>query len=177
LGRISPLKGTHIAIEVAQQCDIDLIIAGNVSAEEGASEYFQVEIAPRLSERIQWIGEVSDSQKAKLCGGALALLFPIQWPEPFGLVMIESMFCGTPVIAFGCGSVPEIVEHEKTGYIVRDVEEMVQAVSRVDQISRAACAKIARERFSASIMVGRYIDLYEKLLMSNNERACLQLAS
>ncbi|HWR52625.1 MAG TPA: glycosyltransferase family 4 protein [Bryobacteraceae bacterium] len=164
LGRISPIKGTHLAIEAAHKAGLDLVIAGNISAEPGGREYFQAQVAPKLNDRVRWVGEVTDTQKIELCGGALALLFPIEWPEPFGIVMIESMFCGTPVIAFNRGSVPEVVEQGKTGYVVETAEEMAAAAGRIGQISRGACARVARERFSRSVMVERYVEIYRELL-------------
>jgi glycosyltransferase involved in cell wall biosynthesis len=170
-GRISPLKGTHIAIEVARKCGLELIIAGNVSKEPGGPEYFRDRIAPELNHLIRWIGEVTDAEKAALYGGALALLVPIDWPEPFGLVMIESMLCGTPVIAFDCGSVPEIIEHGKTGYVVVTAEQMAAAVNSIDRISRAECARVARERYSAPVMVDEYLRIYKSLLTDNRAEA------
>ncbi len=160
LGRISPKKGTHIAIEIAQRCGVPLLIAGNVSNELGGLEYFESTIKPRFGADIKWIGEVGDLAKRQLYQGALALLFPIQWEEPFGLVMAESLACGTPVIALNRGSVKEIVEHGATGFIGTSVNDLVSSVKNVGTIQRMECRASAVARFSENAMVARYVDVY-----------------
>jgi glycosyltransferase involved in cell wall biosynthesis len=157
------MKGTHVAIDVAERCGLELIIAGNVSKEPGGFAYFRERVQPRLKGGIRWVGEVNDTEKGALCRGALALLFPVDCAEAFGLVMIEALSCGTPVIAFRRASVPEVIEHGKTGYVVEDAGEMEAAVGRIDQISRTACARIARERFSYRAMVTGYLQVYQEL--------------
>ena len=113
---------------------------------------------------MEFLGEIGDAEKAALLGGALALLFPIDWPEPFGLVMIESMACGTPVIAWNCGSVPEVIDDGVTGFIVKSEQEAIEAVGRVGAIDRRRVRKTFEERFSATEMARKYIDLYLRQL-------------
>jgi glycosyltransferase involved in cell wall biosynthesis len=116
---------------------------------------------------VEWIGEISDQEKDRFLGNAYALLFPIDWPEPFGLVMIEAMACGTPVIAYDRGSVPEVMEDEVTGFIVRDLDDAVKAVSRVRDLSRTRCREVFETRFAASRMAKDYINVYKGLIHSD----------
>ncbi len=161
--RISRDKRPDAAIETAKRTGLPLKIAGKVDSAD--RPYFEREIEPLLHHPlIDYLGEIHDSEKAKLIGDAMALLFPIDWPEPFGLVMIEAMACGTPVIARRCGSVPEVVTEGVTGFIVNTIEEMVEAVKRIDRIDRKRCLLSARERFSAETMAGGYEAVYKKLL-------------
>ena len=126
--------------------------------------YFREEIEPLLDHPlVEYVGEIGDAEKQAALGDALALLFPIDWPEPFGLTMIESMACGTPVIAFRCGSVPEVVEHGLTGYVVDSVDEAVEAVRALDRLDRAAVRRRFEERFTAERMARDYVALYERL--------------
>jgi len=163
LGRISPEKRPDLAIEVATRVGLPLKIAAKVDAVD--QEYFDRTIKPMLARPgVEYIGEIDDVQKSEFLGNALALLFTIEWPEPFGLVMIESMACGTPVIARPYGSVREIIRHGVTGYIAHEIEEMVAAVKSVEKISRQACRAEFEQRFSVEVMAARYEMLYEHLL-------------
>jgi glycosyltransferase involved in cell wall biosynthesis len=160
--RLSREKRPDLAIEVARKSGIPLKLAGKV--DEVDRRYFSEEIEPLLDDPlIEYIGEIGD-EKTEFLGDALALIFPIDWPEPFGLVMIESLACGTPVIARPCGSVPEIIQHGRTGFIVDTVEQMVEAVKRVDRIDRGLCVETVQERFSASVMAARYESVYRELV-------------
>lgn len=166
LGRIAPVKAPHLAIAVAKKLGMRLIIAGNVSRETGAQEYFDQAIAPQLNDRIQWFGEVDDEQKLDLLKGALALLFPIEWDEPFGIVMIEAMACGVPTIGFRRGSVPEVITDKVTGFVVDSVDEMAAKVMAIDHIDRTVCRQVFENRFDVPIMANRYLRIYRELLGS-----------
>jgi glycosyltransferase involved in cell wall biosynthesis len=162
LGRISPNKGISEAIEIAQRTGIPLKIAAKV--DDDHPEYFDLvknHIDGRL---IEWIGEIGDSEKSEFLGNARALLFPIQWPEPFGLTMIEAMACGTPVLATPCGSVPEIVVDGVTGFIRPSVDGLVEAASHLDEIDRMTCRIQVEQHFSARSMAIGYERLYELLI-------------
>jgi glycosyltransferase involved in cell wall biosynthesis len=162
LGRISPEKGPDRAIAIAKRLGKTLKIAAKIDAADRA--YFHDEIEHLLDDPlIEFIGEIGDHQKSAFLGGADALLFPIAWPEPFGLVMIEAMACGTPVIAYGCGSVPEVVEDGLTGFIVQDEDGAVAAGRRLDRINRFEVRQRFETRFSAAAMARRYLDLYDRL--------------
>jgi glycosyltransferase involved in cell wall biosynthesis len=162
LGRISPEKRLDLAIAVAQRVGLPLRIAAKVDPADRA--YFEREIRPLLGDpRIEFIGEIGDAEKPAFLGGARALLFPIDWPEPFGLVMVEAMACGTPVIARPCGSVPEVMAEGRTGFVVTTVDEMVDAVKRIDIIDRAECRRWVEERFSIEHMADRYEQVYARL--------------
>ena len=170
LGRISPEKGVEQAIAIAQRVGMPLKIAAKVDRAD--REYFQEVVQPLLKHSlVEYVGEVGGDNKDTFLGEAYALLFPIDWPEPFGLVMIEAMACGTPVIAYPRGSVPEVLEDGVTGWIVEGVEEAVQAVERVPALSRARCRQVFEERFSASRMARDYLRLYKKLLGGRSGRA------
>ena len=159
LGRISPEKRPDRAIAIAKRCGLRLKIAAKVDNVDKA--YFHEVIEPLLDDPlIEFIGEIGDSEKSAFLGNASALLFPIDWPEPFGLVMIESMACGTPVIAWRCGAVPEIVDEGDTGYIVASEDEAVAAVARVADIDRKRVRRIFEERFSSAAMARNYLRLY-----------------
>jgi glycosyltransferase involved in cell wall biosynthesis len=162
LGRVAPEKGLERAIEIARRAGWKLRIAAKVDrADEG---YWRSRIAPLLSDPlIEFIGEVSEERKPALLGNAAALLFPIDWPEPFGLAMIEAMSCGTPVIAWPHGSVPEIVEHGVTGFVVRSVEEALAAVHAAARLDRAQVRRRFEERFSAARMARDYLAVYRSL--------------
>lgn len=165
LGRISPEKRPDVAISVARRAGIALKIAAKVDAVD--REYFETRIAPLLDHPlIDYIGEIGDAQKSEFLGNARALLFPIDWPEPFGLVMIEAMACGTPVIAWNRGSVPEVVDHGVTGYIVDSEEEALAALSKIDRIDRRTVRAVFERRFAARTMARSYLDLYARLLKS-----------
>ena len=162
LGRMSPEKGIERAIEIARRSGRRLRIAAKIDPSE--EDYYRSRVAPLLSDPlVDFIGEVGEAEKPGFLGNAAALLFPINWPEPFGLAMIEAMSCGTPVIAWPNGSVPEIVEHGVTGLIVRSVEEAVRAVNEVSRLDRAAVRRRFEERFSASRMARDYLAIYRSL--------------
>ena len=159
LGRICPEKNPDRAINIAQRTGIPLKIAAKVDRVDRA--YHDAVISPRIDGRlIDHIGEISDGEKADFLCGALALLLPIEWPEPFGLVMIEAMACGTPVIAFNAGSVPEIVEHGVTGFIVRNEAEACEAIKRLPELSREVIRARFEERFTVERMARDYVALY-----------------
>lgn len=163
IGRISREKRPDLAIRVARAAGIPLKIAAKVNGNEADREYWEREIRPMLGDGIEFIGEVGDEQKAELLGGALALLFPVDWPEPFGLVAIEAMACGTPVITRPYGALPEIVVDGRTGFLVESEGEMVSAVRAVRAISREACRAHVRQRFSVERMVREYEAVYRSL--------------
>jgi glycosyltransferase involved in cell wall biosynthesis len=161
LGRISPEKGPEQAIEIAVKADMPLKIAAKV--DEVDREYFEERVKPLLAHPlVEFVGEVDERGKNELLGGARALVFPICWPEPFGLVMIEAMACGTPVIAFRNGSVPEVVRDGVSGYIVDSVDAAVEALGRIDAIDRAGCRAWFDERFTADRMARDYVKLYRE---------------
>ncbi|GAB4344309.1 MAG: glycosyltransferase family 4 protein [Gammaproteobacteria bacterium] len=162
LGRMSPEKGPEEAIDIAIRAGLPLRMAAKVDPVDRA--YFEARIRPKLEHPlIEFIGEVDEAGKNELLGGARALIFPIAWPEPFGLVMIESMACGTPVIAYRCGSVPEVMKEGVSGFIVDSVGAAVEAVKRLDTIDRHACRSYFEERFSAERMAADYVTLYERI--------------
>jgi glycosyltransferase involved in cell wall biosynthesis len=162
LGRIERIKGCHTAIEVAKITGRKLMIAGNISKLPEEIHYFENEIKPHIDGiNIEFVGEVDDVQKNELLGMSAALLMPIEWNEPFGIVMIEAMACGTPVIAFPYGSVPEVVEEGITGFVVRDSQEMIHAVSRINQIDRSLCRQTAERRFDVSVIAKEYLSLFD----------------
>jgi glycosyltransferase involved in cell wall biosynthesis len=163
LGRLSPDKGAGRAIDVARKADVPLLLAGKMR-EPWERDYFEARVAPFLSEQIQYLGEVGHARKLELLAGARALLFPIRWNEPFGLVMIEALACGTPVLAFPEGAAPEVVEHGRTGFLCEDEAEMAEAVLKLDQLERAACRAAVVGYFSTERMINEHIDLYEELL-------------
>jgi glycosyltransferase involved in cell wall biosynthesis len=162
LGRIAPEKGPDVAIRIARAAGLPLRIAAKIPRSE--SRYFKEKIKPLLDgNRIEFIGEVGERRKAEFLGNAAALLFPIDWPEPFGLVMIEAMACGTPVIAWRRGSVPEIIDHGKTGFIVESEEEAVAAIGRIHELDRRAIRAVFESRFTARRMAEDYLRCYEAL--------------
>jgi glycosyltransferase involved in cell wall biosynthesis len=162
LARMSPEKRPDLAIAVAKRAGLKLVIAAKIDPTE--REYFEREIRPLLDDPlIEFVGEVDMAQKVALLGRARALLFPIDWPEPFGLVMIEAMACGTPVVTRPCGAVPEIVTHERTGLIADSVDELAEAVKRVDRLDRAECRREVERRFSAERMTTDYERVYREL--------------
>ena len=162
LGRICPEKRPDRAIRIARAAGIPLKIAAKVDRVDEA--YFRDTIRPMIDGRnVELIGEISDAEKPDFLSGAIALLVPIDWPEPFGLVMIEAMACGTPVIAFNRGSVPEIIEHGVTGLIVEDEAEAVAALRQVADLSRAEVRRCFEHRFSAERMAEDYLALYRRL--------------
>jgi glycosyltransferase involved in cell wall biosynthesis len=163
LGRISPEKGIDKAIEWAQAAGIKLKIAAKV--DKADQLYFEEKIKPMLNHPlVEYIGEINEKQKTSFLGKAAALLFPINWNEPFGMVMIEAMACGTPVIAHGLGSVPEIIENGKNGFIVSSTAEAVDIIQHISAVDRNVVRNIFEERFTAERMAHNYLELYEKLI-------------
>lgn len=172
LGRISPEKRLDRAIEIAIRVGMPLKIAAKVDRAD--REYFSTVIVPLLAHPlIEYIGEIGDDGKSEFLGNAHALLFPIDWPEPFGMVMIEAMASGTPVIAYPRGAVPEVIENGVNGFIVRSIDEAVRATEQVSTLSRRRCRDIFEARFSARRMALGYLEIYEKLLVSQpSARLC-----
>lgn len=162
LGRISPEKGVESAIEIATRCGIPLKIAAKI--DKADSEYFETQVKHLMDNPlIEFVGEINDAEKSVFLGNAMALLFPINWPEPFGLVMIEAMGCGTPVVAFGHGSVPEIIDEGVSGFIVDTVEEAVEVVcDKISSFDRNACRAVFEKRFSAKRMAKDYAKIYRR---------------
>jgi glycosyltransferase involved in cell wall biosynthesis len=165
LGRIEPIKGTHIAIAVAKKTGKKLVIAGNIPT--AYQTYFDTQIKPELDDQITYIGAVNDLEKNSLLGNALALLMPIEWDEPFGIVMAEAMACGTPVIAFNRGSVPEVVTDGLNGYRCDTLEKMIDYVLMIKDIDRKKVRKDAEKRFSSVVVVNQYLKLYQDLIERN----------
>ena len=162
LGRIEPIKGASEAVQVALKTGLPLKIAGNVPPEHQG--YFDRQINPHLGSQIEYIGPVNDEQKRTLLQGALAMLFPILWEEPFGIVMAESMACGTPVIAFNRGSVPEVIENGINGFVCTNVDEMASALKRIHLIDNQYVIKSAVQKFSANVIGKHYLNLFNKIL-------------
>jgi glycosyltransferase involved in cell wall biosynthesis len=162
LGRLTAEKGPEVAIRIAQAAGMPLRIAAKVPRGERA--YFKQRLEPQIDgKQVQLIGEVNDEAKQDFLAGAAALLFPIDWPEPFGLVMIEAMACGTPVIAFSRGSVPEVVDHGVTGFVVDGEAEAVEAVRRLSELNRHKVRRRFEQRFTVKQMAKRYSEYYERL--------------
>jgi glycosyltransferase involved in cell wall biosynthesis len=160
LGRLDKIKGVHTAIAVAKQTDHQLLIAGNVPTTPDNLNYYKTEIEPLIDgKQIIYLGALNDEQKNDYLKKAKALLFPIEWDEPFGLVMIEAMACGTPVIAFKRGSVPEVVDEGITGFIIDNAAEMVNRIGALDQINRNECRRRAVERFDVKVVAKHYLSL------------------
>jgi glycosyltransferase involved in cell wall biosynthesis len=162
LGRISPEKRVDRAIDIAKACGCPLKIAAKVDPAD--QRYFEQRIEPLLDHPlIEYCGEITEGQKGAFLGGATALLFPIDWPEPFGLVMIESLACGTPVVAIRGGSVPEVIDHGVTGFICDNLDEAIAATRRVHTLDRRACRRAFERRFTATRMAEEYVQLYRRL--------------
>jgi glycosyltransferase involved in cell wall biosynthesis len=168
LGRICPEKRPDRAIRIARAAGQRLQLAAKVDKVD--ADYFSAEIAPLLGDDAQMIGEINDAQKPDFLSGAKALLMPIDWPEPFGLVMIEAMACGTPVIAYNHGSVPEIIEHGVTGFIVGNEAEAVAALNQIETLDRGRIRARFEERFTARRMAQDYVEVFESLLMPQEAR-------
>jgi glycosyltransferase involved in cell wall biosynthesis len=165
LSRIETIKGPDLAIAIAIASGRRLILAGNPAATGPQRDYWEQRIAPRLGrDGIEWIGEVDDAQKNRLLGGAAALLLPIQWDEPFGIVFAEALAAGTPVITCARGATPEIVEPGRTGFFIDSVATGVDAVRRLGEIDRADCRRVAEARFSLPVCAALYLSLYREML-------------
>ncbi len=163
LGRIEPIKGAHIAIEVARRARVPLVIAGNIPDEHRG--YFDAQVAPHLDgEHITYIGPVDDQRKNEMLGSARAFLMPILWEEPFGIVMAEALACGTPVIGFRRGSVPEVVADGVTGFVCNNEDEMVRAVERSSDLDRRRCRAAAEARFSEQNVVDGFLGVYTAMI-------------
>lgn len=163
MGRMSHLKGAHLAAEVARRAGVKLVMAGKVDACDKA--FFDTQVKPLIDgERISFKGEVSKEEKRELLAEARGLIFPLQWSEPFGLVMIEAMVSGTPVIAFPYGSVPEIVVDGETGFLVNNIDEMVEKVRARESLDAAACRRHVESRFGVKRMTNNYLALYESVI-------------
>ncbi len=163
-GRIHPENGTREAIEIAKQAGLDLVIAGVIEDKE----YFRSEVEPTLDgKRVRYIGSITPDKQNALLGGGRALLYPINFDDPFGLTLVEANACGTPVISFTKGSAREIISHGINGFLVQDISDAVKAIEHIEEISRRECRKIAAERFSRDRMVDEYLELYQRILEEN----------
>jgi glycosyltransferase involved in cell wall biosynthesis len=164
LGRIAPEKGVDRAIKIATRCGIPLKIAAKVDRAD--QDYYDELIKPMIESNplVEYIGEISDREKSEFLSGAIGLLVPIDWPEPFGLVMIEAMACGTPVIAFNRGSVPEVIDDGVTGFVVEDETSAVAAVDRISGLDRVDIRKVFERRFTARRMALDYLAAYRSLM-------------
>ncbi|MBV8083562.1 MAG: glycosyltransferase family 4 protein [Chloroflexi bacterium] len=168
VGRISPEKGVDTAIRVARRAGLPIKLAARMPLQEANNaearrdwDYYDAIVKPLLAEPgVEYLGELGDADKAELVGNSLALLFPIRWPEPFGLVQIEALACGTPVLALRCGSTPEVIEHGRTGFVQDHEDELVEAVGRIGSIRRAECRVAVERRFSARAMADGYERMY-----------------
>jgi glycosyltransferase involved in cell wall biosynthesis len=167
LGRMSPDKGAHRAIEVARKAGVRVLLAAKMR-EPWERTYFDEHVAPMLGPDAIYLGEVPHERKLELLAGARALLFPIRWNEPFGMVMLESMACGTPVLAFPEGAVPEVVEDGRTGFLCEDEAEMAEAVSRVGRLRREDCRAATEDYFSVARMVAEHVELYQELVSAHH---------
>jgi glycosyltransferase involved in cell wall biosynthesis len=163
LGRMCADKGPREAISVARAAGIPLKIAAKMR-EQAEHDYFEAEVEPLLGGDVEYVGEVDEAGKYELLGSAIAMLNPIQWPEPFGLVMIESLACGTPVVATSSGSVPEIIDDGRTGFVRDSAEDLAKCLLAAADLDRAACRQVAEARFSTARMVANHVDLYGQLV-------------
>jgi glycosyltransferase involved in cell wall biosynthesis len=163
LGRMSPDKGVHTAIRIARRAGVPLKIAAKLR-EQPEHQYFEERVRPLLGGDIEFIGEVAGATKHDLLGNALCLLNPMAWPEPFGMVMIEALASGTPVVATPCGAAPEIVEDGTTGYLRVGEEALADAVQRIGGLERAACRRAAEASFSLERMVAGHVALFEHVI-------------
>ena len=174
LGRISPEKGVDKAIEIATKSGIPIKIAAKIDKNDEV--YFDANIKHLLQHPlVEFVGEINDDLKNEFLKNAIALLFPINWPEPFGLVMIEAMACATPVIAFRNGSVPEIITHETDGFVVDNIEQAVEAVNNISRISRHNCRKSFEQRFTSEVMTIEYVKIYEQVIDESSNDGNLKI--
>lgn len=166
LGRIHPTKGPREAIDLAKKTNQRLVMAARIDPPE--MEYYNRHIKPLVDgKQIVFLGEIGQKEKIALLKDARALLSPLAWDEPFGMVYIEAMMCGTPVIAIGRGSVPEIIEQGKTGFLCKNIDEMAKRIADIDTLNRRVCREQAEQRFASRRMATDYVDLYQKILTSN----------
>jgi glycosyltransferase involved in cell wall biosynthesis len=165
LSRVEEIKGAHWAIEIARRTGNKLIIAGNHSDSGPEGRYWREKIVPEIGhDGVEYVGAVDDAQKDKLLGGARAMVVPIRWNEPFGIVFAESLACGTPVISCPTGALPEIVRQGVDGFLIQSIEEGCEAVGKIGTIDRATCRQRALEHFSADAVLARYLELYARLV-------------
>ena len=163
MGGISPEKRLDRAIKIAKAAGRGLKIAAKI--DEGEKDYFDLEIKHLLDDSlIEFVGEIGEHEKQEFLGNAAALVFPIDWPEPFGLVLIEAMACGTPVVAYPFGSVPELIDYGKSGFLAEDIPAAVSMVKKIDEIDRAGCREVFEERFTAARMAADYVALYTQII-------------
>jgi glycosyltransferase involved in cell wall biosynthesis len=163
LGRLAPDKGADRAIRAARAAGVPIVLAGKMR-EAREQDYFEAEVGPLLGADAEYVGEVPHEHKVELLGNAQAVLFPIRWPEPFGLVMLEAFACGTPVLAFPEGAVPEVVEHGHNGFLCDDEDDLTRAIGLLDTIDRLDCRATVEGYFSAHRMVQEHVQLFESLL-------------
>ena len=176
LGRICPEKRVDRAIQIAEAVGIPLKIAAKIYPAD--EQYFREQMEPLFDNPwVEFIGEIGDNEKGEFLGHAQALLFPIDWPEPFGLVMIEALACGTPVIAFNHGSVPEVLEHGKTAFVVDDMNQAISYTKRIDELDRAQCRKEFERRFSVEAMTSGYEQVYKQVIAEKVGLPAAQTAS
>jgi len=172
LGRISPEKRPDLAMEVARRAGMPLKIAAKVDLVD--RDYFDAVVKPLLSTPgVEFLGEINDSEKEDFLGGALALLFTVDWPEPFGLAMIEAMACGTPVIARPCGSVPEVLRPGVTGLIASGIDDLVRAAAQIGKLSRQSCREVFEQRFTSEVMAANYERVYYRLIDERRNAAAV----
>jgi glycosyltransferase involved in cell wall biosynthesis len=162
IARVSPVKGIETAIKVAKIMGLKLLLAGQI--QPMMADYFKTKIKPQLNSKIRFVGELSQKELSDFYGQAKACLYPIEWEEPFGLIMAESQACGTPVIAFNRGSAKEVIKNGKTGFVVENTNEMIKAIKKIDQIKREDCRKWVEENFTIGKMVSDYEDIYYQIL-------------
>jgi len=163
LGRMAAEKGPHRAIEACRKAGVPLVMAAKMR-EKSEVEYFAAQVEPYLGEDVRYLGEVPHEEKLALLGSAMALVNPIRWHEPFGLVMVEAMACGTPVLAFAEGAAPEIVEDGRTGFLCADESAMAEAIGRIPELDRSACRAAVEGYFSRDRMVDEHLELYAQVL-------------
>jgi len=166
-GRIHPEKGTYEAIQIAKQTGRKLVISGLIQHQE----YFETKVKPYIDEKIIYVGNSGPEERDKLLGGAYALLHPISFDEPFGLSVAESMICGTPVIAFNRGSMPELILDKKTGFLINTIDDAVEAVNNIHSVDRKYCRDYAVSKFSRQKMVEGYLEVYKSVLNTHNYRS------
>jgi glycosyltransferase involved in cell wall biosynthesis len=162
IGRVEPKKGPQKAVCLAKKLGLKLLLAGRIDPTQ--KNFFEKEIKPYLGKKIKYLGELKEEQLSSFYGRAKAFLYPLDWEEPFGLCMVESMACGTPVIAFSKGSVPEVVKDGETGFVVRNMKEMIKAIREIDKIKRENCRKWVEEKFTIKRMVDDYERIYYQLI-------------
>jgi glycosyltransferase involved in cell wall biosynthesis len=168
LGRLTEIKGPHIALKLAKKLGLKLIIAG-VLRSDSDKKFFEEKIKPELNDKIKFIGEIkSDRKKSKLLGRAKALIYPLLWDEPFGIVLTEAQATGTPVIAFDRGAAKEVVKDGETGFIVKDEKKMIKAIKKIDTISRSKCREWVEDNFTVDKMVENHEELYYELIKKFN---------